>query len=160
MKSIPLIVLILMSGMSLDAKQAKSIHIKTTYKRSKKIWGVYTLNKQEWFQGSKKHITGAKDDHVLMRKKGRLVFISPKFKSGVVSYDVSEVPYKLRTKNSYSVENLNLEKVEYDVAHFAANKELRTTSFNCKNKWKTIECTHTLTEEDKVDSMLSNISKN
>ncbi|PIK16043.1 hypothetical protein [Halobacteriovorax sp. JY17] len=160
MKNISIMTLFFLCGISLDAKQTQSIHVKTTYKRSKTIWGVYTLNKQEWFQGKKKHSTGPKSDHVFMRKKGRLVFISPKFKSGVVSYDVSEVPYKLKKKNNYSVESSNLEKVEYEDIPFRNEKELRTTAFSCKSKWKTIECTQTLTEDDRVDSMISNISTN
>lgn len=158
MKYISLITLSLIFGISLDAKQVDSVHIKTVYERSEKIWGVYTLNKQEWFQGSKKHFSGPKDDHVLMRKKGRFVFISPKFKSGVVSYDVSEVPYKVKKKNNYSVDSLNLEKVDYEDNPFQSGKNLKTTAFRCKNKWKTIECVHTLTQVDKVESLVENIS--
>ena len=160
MKSISIITLFLLCGISLDAKQVQSIHIKTTYKRSKTIWGVYTLNKQEWFQGKKKHATGPKDDHVLMRKKGRFVFISPKFKAGSISYDVSEVPYKSKSKNNFNVEGNHLEKVEYEKVPFQNEKGLITTAFNCTSKWKTIECVHTLANADKVDSIMEAISTN
>ncbi|CBW26915.1 hypothetical protein BMS_2106 [Halobacteriovorax marinus SJ] len=160
MKKIFLISFSLLVGISLDAKQADSIHIKTTYKRSKKIWGVYTLNKQVWFHGKKKFATGPKEDHVLMRKDGRFVFISPKFNSGVVSYDVNEVPYTVRKKNSFSVENINLNQVDYTDGPFQEGEPMKTTAFSCKNKWKTIECVHTLTKEDKAASIIKDLTKN
>lgn len=128
-----------------SAKKSEEIKIKSVYKRSKKIWGVYTLKKQDWTQGRKKHRIGAKEDHVLLRKKGKLVFIGPEFKEGLLSYDVKSVPYVSAGKKKIKVLDENLNSLNFKpIEPFKKSKSYKTVSFKCSNKWKLIECTQTL----------------
>lgn len=149
MKKIITIMTLFILGSVIHSKGAKQIRVKTTYKRSKKIWGVYTQKKQVWFKGKKKHRVGAKNDQVLMRRDGKLVFIGPKFESGVLSYDVLEVPYKENGRKKIKVEKEHLSKLELNsLPVIRSDDQFKTISFKCKNKWSTIECTHILTESN------------
>jgi hypothetical protein len=141
-----LIIIALLSLTSVvSAKKSEEIKIKTVYKRSKKIWGVYTLKKQEWSQGRKKHRIGAKEDHILLRKKGKLVFVGPEFKEGVLSYDVKSIPYISKSKKKIKVLDENLNALNFKpIDPFKKKKSYKTVSFNCSNQWKKIECTQTL----------------
>jgi hypothetical protein len=137
------------------AKKREQIKIKSVYKRSKKIWGVYTLNKQNFSDGKKKHRIGAKEDHVLLRKKGNLVFIEPEFKDGLISYGVKSVPYVEHKKKKISVEAENLEELNFKSNPvFKNNKPYRTISFKCENKWSKIECEQTLVEATEAELAL------
>ena len=128
-----------------SARKSEEIKIKTVYKRSNKIWGVYTLKKQDWTQGRKKHRVGAKDDHILLRKKGKLVFIGPEFKEGLLSYDVRTIPYIKKGKKKIKVLEENLSNLSFKpIDLFKKNKSYKTVAFSCSNNWKKIECTQTL----------------
>ncbi|OUS00162.1 hypothetical protein A9Q84_02980 [Halobacteriovorax marinus] len=160
MKKILFTITLLSLGMTIQSKGVQQIKVKTTYKRSKKIWGVYTQKKQEWFKGKKKHRIGVKHDRVLMRKDGHLVFISPKMSLGVLSYNVLEVPYVKTGKKKIKIEGDNLTKLEFNKIPIVKNDErYETVSYNCKNKWKTIECTQVLRERDLAKGVLREIAR-
>ena len=159
MKKTIFIILLATSFNAATAKKPDVIKIKTVYKRSKKIWGVYTLNKQDWSHGKRKHRVGAKDDHVLLRKKGKLVFIEPDFKEGLLSYGVKTIPYVKKGKKRIEVQDENLEELNFKSNPILReDKSYRTVSFKCHNKWSKIECEQTLAEGSKAELALDNES--
>ncbi|WP_127717482.1 hypothetical protein [Halobacteriovorax sp. HLS] len=157
MNKFTLISSVILFSHSLSAKKLEDIRIKTTYKRSKKIWGVYTLKNQKWTLGKKKHVEGAKDDHVLLRKKGKLVFIGPEFKEGLISYDVKAIPYSTVGKKKFKIQPENFEKLKFKKSPLMnKSKTYHTTEFRCSSKWSEIECIQVLSPIAKIGSSLNN----